>query len=192
MGMADTNTFSNDILDFYIRLMQSLEMSVVEILGVEANKKEFSFKQCCEKYMKVFKNITSSLKLQLIKAIVDLSNVIVKKTLVSRKLSTNHKFELFILNQLKTVFDSHDGVNQAIKQCEKLDINIITINDQHLIDKDDFKKLLLSLLQPEAKAIFNENVNYNEFYSRFFDSYSLKLERLIVLDKALFVFKEDI
>lgn len=33
IGMAETSLFSNDILDFYVKLMQSLEMSVVEILG---------------------------------------------------------------------------------------------------------------------------------------------------------------
>lgn len=45
-------------------------MSVIEIFGEDANKKELPFPKVIEKYLIVFRNMTNALRLQMTKAII--------------------------------------------------------------------------------------------------------------------------
>mmetsp|Transcript_36025 Transcript_36025/g.35005 ORF Transcript_36025/g.35005 Transcript_36025/m.35005 type:complete len:107 (+) Transcript_36025:301-621(+) len=69
--------------------------------------------------------------------------------------------------------------------CKKLGIE-----DDKGVSAEDLQKVMERILQGETRKIFTENVNWQDFYKRFFYQYMRKGGKGINLDKLCHVFGE--
>jgi len=79
----------------------NLDLGIIEIFGEEADKKLLTFNLAFNKYSLVFKNMTITLKNQLVKALIQECRITHKSLPLTTKISINEKLEIYIICEME-------------------------------------------------------------------------------------------
>jgi hypothetical protein len=67
VGLTDNSILTAEILDLYLKIMESTDISLLLIMSPEESNKEFLYADAFDRLLRVFRNLSMILKQELIK-----------------------------------------------------------------------------------------------------------------------------